>query len=146
LKRWKSALLACALVAGPVVLVAPQAANADQVIVHTFPGVQCTAIVNGNPLIQTQDITIGLVVPDSVTPGQVFTITLPGGSAGLPTRSNGLNVSTYSNLFQVIQLNGADFNAGTAQTSSPNAQVTPAANFAPIWSNIVSYQIGAIVV
>jgi len=82
------------------------AAFADQVVAHTFPQVSCTALVNGTPVTQKQDITIGFIVPDTVTPNQQFTITFPGGSALLPSSSNGLNVTQYSNLSQTLQIQG----------------------------------------
>jgi len=84
-----------------------------QVVAHTFTNVDCLAIVGGNPLHQIMDVTVGILAPDSVTPGETFSLTFPGGSAGLPTRSNGLSVSEYGQLFQVAQLNGATFNAGS---------------------------------
>ena len=64
-------------------------AGADQLFTKTFSNVACTANVNGTILTQTQDITIGVIAPDSVAPNSTFTLTIPGGSAGLPTKSNG---------------------------------------------------------
>ena len=89
-----------------------RASRDAQTIVHTFTDVPCVANVSGTLLTQTQDITIAIVGPASVNPGDTFTLTFPGGPAGLATRSNGLNITSYSNLFQVVQINGTNFNPG----------------------------------
>src|SRR5262249_18337491 len=62
----------------------------------------------------------------------------PGGSAGLPTRSNGLTVSSYTNLFQTVQLNGANFLAGSA-VDPGNATLAQATLVASSWSNLTTF-------
>src|SRR5689334_17177140 len=68
-----------------------------QTVEHTFPAVACQANVNGSILTQTQDVTIGIVAPDSVAPGETFTLQFPGGTANLPTQNSGLNITAYTN-------------------------------------------------
>jgi hypothetical protein len=146
LGRWFSGLFATTLLSSALVVAATStAAHAEQTITHTFQNVDCLANVQGSILHQTQNITIGILAPDSVTPGQVFTLTLPGGTAQLPTKSNGFAVTTYSNLFQVMQINNATFNTGSITTSTPNASVQPAASIATTWSSGTSYALGAFV-
>src|SRR5436305_10503762 len=84
-----------------------------QTITHTFPAVDCLAVVNGQTLHQPTDITVSITAPDSVTPGQTFTVTFPGGSALLPNSSNGLTITQYSNLSTTFQINGTTFTSGT---------------------------------
>jgi len=139
---WR-ALFATTLASGVLVTAAAQAANA-QTVVHTFAGVDCLAVVGVNTLHQIQDVTIGIVAPDSVTPGQTFTITIPGGTAALPTRSNGLSISSYSNLFQVVQLNGATLTPGSAAVAGP-ASFVPATLFASSWSTLSNFPLNAYV-
>ena len=93
---------------------------------HTFLAVQCVAVLGTTHLTQTPDITVGITAPDSVTPGQTFTITFPGGSSLLPNTSNGLNITSYSNLTQTFQIKGTTFNPGSI-TSTGDTSVLPTA-------------------
>jgi len=114
-----------------------------QDVTHTFLAVDCTAVVGVSTLHQIQDITIEVIAPDSVTPGQQFTITIPGGSATLPTRNGGLSITTYSNLFQVLQLNGANF-AGNI-VNPGNATFVPSTLGASAWSTLSTFGNGVYV-
>jgi hypothetical protein len=113
--------------------VAGTTAAGAQTVAHTFPGVVCDANLNGTIIHQAQDVTVGFIAPDTVAPGEVFTITFPGGSALLPNTSNGLTITNYSNLSLTYQINNATFvagsivNPGTATlvpTAPPNTPVT----------------------
>jgi hypothetical protein len=88
-------------------------ASADQTISHTFPQVDCTASLLGTTIHQKQDITVGFVVPDSVSPGETFTVTFPGGSALLPSTGSGFPITAYSNLSLTYQIKGTTFKAGS---------------------------------
>jgi len=108
-------------------------AYADQTISHTFAAVQCTAIVNGSPVAQSQDVTVGFLLPDSVAPNGTFTMTFPGGSALLPNSSNGLNITSYNSLSLAYQVKGGGsfvsgsiVNPGTATIVPTAAPHTPA--------------------
>jgi hypothetical protein len=128
------------LIVGPF---GPTAAGA-QTQVATYNDVACTAVVNGTTLTQTQDITIAITAPDSVAPGETFTITIPGGSAGLPTIGSGLNITQYSNLFQTIQINGTNFNAGSISAPS-TAGLVPSTSSARLWAAGTTYAAGVFV-
>jgi len=126
-KRIASGVAACLLASGALVVATASVAHA-QTITHTFPQVQCTAMVNGNPVTQAQDVTISITAPDSVSPGEQFTITFPGGSALLPSSSNGLTITNYSNLGQTLQIHGATFDPGSATVAPPGtATIVPTA-------------------
>ena len=87
-KRIARGVVACVLTSGALVAATASAAHA-QSITHVFPAVQCTALVNGSPVTQAQDVSISITAPDSVSPGQQFTITFPGGSRSCRTRRTG---------------------------------------------------------
>ena len=88
-------------------------AGAAQTISKTFKAVSCTATINGGSISQTQDVTLGFIAPDAVAPGQVFTLTFPGGSAVLPNKSTPFNITQYKNLSETYQIKGATFLAGS---------------------------------
>ena len=75
--------------------------NSDSTETKIGPGLKGVfkreKLVNGKPVIKSQDVTVEFIAPDSVTPGQTFTVTIPGGSALLPSSSNGLTITSYSN-------------------------------------------------
>lgn len=110
-----------AATAGIGVYAATAADPADaQTVSYVFEDVQCTATIGTVVLQQTQDVGVDVIAPDEVLPGERFTMTFPGGSAGLPIKGSGLNITSYTNLFQVFEIHGADFdptsvvNPGTA--------------------------------
>src|SRR5262249_35887349 len=141
-RRW-AALLGVPVVAGFLVASTASSSHAQDVV-HTFPGVNCTAVVAGQTLMQTQDVSIEIIAPDSVSPGQQFTISFPGGSAMLPTRASGsqaVNISAYSNLFQTVQLNGADF-VQASLVNPGTATVNENTNVAAIWTSVTNYAAG----
>jgi hypothetical protein len=121
--------LVAVLVAG-VLSVATADSAAAQTQTRTFTAVQCTAVVNGSTISESQDITVSISAPNSVTPGSSFTITFPGGTSMLPTQSNGLTITSYSNIFLTYQIHGAPFtnntivNPGVA-TLIPAGSTTP---------------------
>ena len=80
--------LASIVVAGLLVGIAATAAVA-QTVTKTFPKVVCTATINGTTLNQSQDVTVSITAPDTVAPGQQFTVTFPGGTSSLPTVGSG---------------------------------------------------------
>jgi hypothetical protein len=125
-------------------LVAATASSSHaQDVTHTFTAVDCTAVVGTTTLHQIMDISIEVIAPDTVTPGSSFTITIPGGTAALPTRSNGLSISTYSNLFQTLQLNGANFSGGIVNPGT--ASFVPSTLGASAWSNLSTFANGVYV-
>jgi hypothetical protein len=99
-------------------------AGAVQTVSHTFEDVACTAKVGAGELQQLQDITVGYVVPDTVAPGETFTVTFPGGSALLPSASSGLTITSFSNLSLTHQINNAEFVAGSI-VNPGTAQIDP---------------------
>jgi Calx-beta domain/Fibronectin type III domain len=124
---------------GPIVVVALLAAvlgvaaagpAVAQTQTRTFVGVQCTAVVNGSTVNQTQDVTISISAPDSVAPGSSFTVTFPGGTAMLPTQSNGLTITSYANIFLTYQMHNATFTAGTI-VNPGTATLIPAGSTTP---------------
>ncbi len=129
-RGWLGSLLAAVLVAGGLMLAGSSPALA-QTVSRTFTSVQCTATVNGSQISQTQDITIAITAPDRVDPGSTFTVTFPGASTQLPTRSNGLNITSYSNIFQVLQINSANFDSGSI-VNPGTASVLPAGSSTPV--------------
>jgi len=122
-------LFVVVLLAG-VLSVAAAGPAVAQTQTRTFAAVQCTAVVNGSTVSQSQDITVSITAPDSVAPNSSFTVTFPGGTAYLPTQSNGLTITSYSNIFLTYQIHNAPFtnntivNPGTA-TLIPAGSTTP---------------------
>ena len=94
-------------------MVATASAASAQTVSHTFQNVDCTAVVNGVTIHQSQNIDVSITAPDSVTPGSSFTIVFPGGSSMLPTQSSGFTITSYSNIALVYQVNNATFTSGT---------------------------------
>jgi hypothetical protein len=52
------------------------------------------------------DVTVGFVVPETVSPNENFTITFPGEPSVLQSSLNGLTANNYSNLSQTYQVQG----------------------------------------
>ena len=69
--------------------------------------------MNGSTITQSQDVTVSIAGPDSVAPGSQFTITFPGGTAMLPTQSNGFTITSYSNIFLTLPDSQRDVRSGT---------------------------------
>jgi len=129
--------LASIVVAGLLVGIAATAAVA-QTVTKTFPKVVCTATINGTTLNQSQDVTVSITAPDTVAPGQQFTVTFPGGTSSLPTVGSGLGINDYTNLFQTLQIQGATFDPGTI-VNPGTATVIPAAS---AWKTTTTYATG----
>lgn len=107
--------VACVLFATlAVVVVGSTASTAGaQTVSHTFPQVQCTAMVGGGSISQKQDVAVSLSAPDRVAAGQQFTVAFPSLTNVLPSSSNGLTITSYSNLSLSYQINGTTFDSGT---------------------------------
>ena len=125
MKRFAGGLVALLLATSALVVSSATAAHA-QTISHTFVAVQCQATVNGQPLTQAQDISVTIIAPDVATPNQPFTLTFPGGSALLPSTSNGLTITSYSNQTLTYQIHGTTFTAGSV-VNPGTAELVPTA-------------------
>jgi hypothetical protein len=123
------AIVVVALLAGALTVAAAGPAAA-QTQTKTYPQVNCTAVVNGTTISQKQDITVSISAPDSVAPGSSFTITFPGGTAFLPTQSNGFTITSYSNIFLTYQIHNATFTSGTI-VNPGTATLIPAGSSTP---------------
>jgi hypothetical protein len=96
---------------------------------QTFPQVTCSANVSGSTISQKQDISVWAIAPDSVAPGEVFTVSLPSIAATLPSSAQGLQIQSYSNLRTTYQVNGATVVAASGTVDGPatiNGNSTPA--------------------
>jgi hypothetical protein len=140
-KHFWRAMFATTLTSGVLVAAAAQAAHA-QTVVHTFTNVTCTASLPGQTLTRTQDVSIAIIAPTSVTAGQTFTLTFPGGTAQLPTTSSGVIISAYQNLAQVIHMNGATFDPGSPVVTPTAATIIPATNVAKLYNSAHLYAAG----
>jgi len=103
---------------------------AAQTQTRTFAAVKCTAVVNGSTVTQSQDVTVSITAPDSVAPNSSFAITFPGGTAMLPTQSNGLTITSYSNIFLTYQIHNTPFTSNTI-VNPGTATLIPAGSSTP---------------
>ncbi len=105
-------LVATVTLLGGLSVAASSPASA-QTVTHTFAAVHCTAVINGTTISQNQDVTVSITAPDHVTPGQAFTVTFPSSTSVLPSSSNGLTITSYSNISLSYQAHSTTFNSGT---------------------------------
>jgi hypothetical protein len=122
------ALLGSLVTIGAGVLALPATPASAQTVTKTYPGVQCQANVNGSNISQSQDVTVEITAPDHVNPGQSFTITFPGGTSELPSKSSGFTITSYKDLSLSYQIHNTTFDDGTINnpgTATINGNPTP---------------------
>ncbi|HEV7524756.1 MAG TPA: IPT/TIG domain-containing protein, partial [Acidimicrobiia bacterium] len=125
-RRFVSLGALVSLVTAGLVAVAFSAAaattNGDPV---TWSQVECIAQVGSGTLGTPIDITVAAVVQNQVSASQSYTNTIPGGTATLPSASNGFTIGSYNNLNQTYLFRSS---AGSPQVTSATAPATATNN------------------
>ena len=115
-RRLASLVSLVAMVTAGLVAVAFSAAaattNGDPV---TWAQTECIAQVGSGTLGTPIDITVNAVVENQVNLSQSYSNTIPGGTATLPSASNGFNISSYNNVNQTYLFRSS---AGSPQVTS----------------------------
>ncbi len=96
---------------------------------QTFPQVTCTAKVGSATITQKQDISVWVIAPDSVAPGETFSVSLPSIPADLPSSAQGITITAYRDIRTTYTVNGASVVSASGTVDGPatiNGNPTPA--------------------
>src|SRR5262245_8892362 len=61
--------------------------------------VQCTALINGSPISQSQAVSVTAFAPDDGGYSLPFEASFPGGTVTLPSTGAGIPIRSFANLF-----------------------------------------------
>jgi hypothetical protein len=100
--------------------------NGDQI---TWAQVPCVATVQGSPLVQPTDVAVQAVVPNTAAQSAAYSVTIPGGTANLPSSGGGFAITGFKDVSQTYLFRSS---SGSPQITSAVANGVATSNGDPV--------------